>query len=218
MSASPIWTAPNILSLARLAGAAALGPTLAAGPGAAAWAGLALFVALAGTDWLDGWLARRTGRVSRLGAALDPVADKALCVCALLGLAAAAPFGGALWFQAAAALIVLREFLVAGLRSAVGAAALKVTRAAKWKAAAQMLALGALIAAAAAAPTAPGPAAVLGWIGAPLLWLAAAATAWTGLAYARQALALLGETCDEEKPQRAAAPADRRPRAPTPAE
>jgi cardiolipin synthase len=42
-----------------------------------------LFVLAAVTDALDGWIARRYGMVSRLGAFLDPVADK-LMVCAAL--------------------------------------------------------------------------------------------------------------------------------------
>ena len=41
----------------------------------------ALFVVVAATDWLDGWLARRLNQTSAFGAFLDPVADKFL-VCA----------------------------------------------------------------------------------------------------------------------------------------
>jgi cardiolipin synthase len=40
-----------------------------------------LFVVVAATDWLDGWLARRLNQTSAFGAFLDPVADKFL-VCA----------------------------------------------------------------------------------------------------------------------------------------
>ncbi|MBF2753665.1 MAG: CDP-diacylglycerol--glycerol-3-phosphate 3-phosphatidyltransferase [Gammaproteobacteria bacterium AqS3] len=43
-----------------------------------------VFVAAGITDWFDGWLARRTGQMSELGAFLDPVADKILVVSALL--------------------------------------------------------------------------------------------------------------------------------------
>jgi len=46
---------------------------------------LALLALAALTDIGDGWVARRTGRVSRLGTVLDPVADKAVVVGALLG-------------------------------------------------------------------------------------------------------------------------------------
>jgi CDP-diacylglycerol--glycerol-3-phosphate 3-phosphatidyltransferase len=42
-----------------------------------------LFVAVALTDWLDGYLARRLNQTSAFGAFLDPVADKIL-VCATL--------------------------------------------------------------------------------------------------------------------------------------
>ncbi|MDO4682559.1 MAG: CDP-diacylglycerol--glycerol-3-phosphate 3-phosphatidyltransferase [Lautropia sp.] len=42
-----------------------------------------LFILAAVTDWLDGWLARRLGQQTQLGAFLDPVADK-LLVCVTL--------------------------------------------------------------------------------------------------------------------------------------
>ena len=47
------------------------------------WA-LGLFVLVAATDFLDGWLARRRGEVTPLGAFLDPVADKLLVVSSLI--------------------------------------------------------------------------------------------------------------------------------------
>ncbi|MCK6426621.1 MAG: CDP-diacylglycerol--glycerol-3-phosphate 3-phosphatidyltransferase [Burkholderiaceae bacterium] len=43
-----------------------------------------LFVVVAATDWLDGWLARRLNQTSSFGAFLDPVADKILVCAALL--------------------------------------------------------------------------------------------------------------------------------------
>jgi CDP-diacylglycerol--glycerol-3-phosphate 3-phosphatidyltransferase len=39
---------------------------------------LVLFSAAAATDWLDGYLARKHGQTSALGALLDPIADKVL--------------------------------------------------------------------------------------------------------------------------------------------
>jgi cardiolipin synthase (CMP-forming) len=45
--------------------------------------GCVLFTLAAITDWIDGWLARRNNQETRLGAFLDPVADK-LMVCAAL--------------------------------------------------------------------------------------------------------------------------------------
>ena len=43
-----------------------------------------LFIVVALTDWLDGWLARRMNQTSSFGAFLDPVADKFLVCAALL--------------------------------------------------------------------------------------------------------------------------------------
>jgi cardiolipin synthase len=75
---------PNLLSLARLAMAPFLFSLL--------WrhaygAALALIVAAGITDWLDGLFARRFEAASRLGAYLDPIADKVLLSGAFLTLA-----------------------------------------------------------------------------------------------------------------------------------
>src|SRR5690349_11869820 len=43
-----------------------------------------LFVTAAVTDVLDGWLARKLNVKSRLGALLDPAADKTLMICGFL--------------------------------------------------------------------------------------------------------------------------------------
>ena len=50
-----------------------------------------LLVGIAFSDWLDGWIARRYRLTSRLGAFLDPLADKLVQVTALALLAFAAP-------------------------------------------------------------------------------------------------------------------------------
>ena len=64
---------PNLVSAARLALVVPTLIVLARGARAAALVLLAIMVA---TDWLDGYLARRTGRITELGKILDPVADK----------------------------------------------------------------------------------------------------------------------------------------------
>lgn len=69
-----IWTVPNALSLARLL----LIPVfiwLLLVEESAGWAFVVLFVSGV-TDWLDGKLARWLGQSSRLGALLDPAADR----------------------------------------------------------------------------------------------------------------------------------------------
>ena len=48
------------------------------------WLATWLFIVVAATDWLDGWLARRLNQTSSFGAFLDPVADKFLVCAALL--------------------------------------------------------------------------------------------------------------------------------------
>ena len=76
------------------------------------WATGVFAVAMA-TDWLDGRIARRHGRSSRLGSLLDPIADKVLVLTMLIALVGRGVFAG--WMVAA---IVARELLVSGLRQA----------------------------------------------------------------------------------------------------
>jgi len=76
------------------------------------WA-TALFAVAMATDWFDGRLARRHGRTSPLGSLLDPVADKILVLAVMVMLVEAGVVPG--WMVAA---IVVREFLVSGLRLA----------------------------------------------------------------------------------------------------
>jgi CDP-diacylglycerol--glycerol-3-phosphate 3-phosphatidyltransferase len=70
-----------------------------------------VFVIAMATDWFDGWYARRTNRSSNLGRLLDPIADKLLVMATLIMLIGVLPA----WMVAA---IVVREFLLSGLRLA----------------------------------------------------------------------------------------------------
>jgi cardiolipin synthase len=77
-----IWTIPNVISFARLLGVP-LFLYLFLGPEA----DIAALVVLAvgGTsDWIDGYVARRLGQVSRLGELLDPLADRLYILATLL--------------------------------------------------------------------------------------------------------------------------------------
>lgn len=69
--------------------------------------GIVAFAAVAATDWVDGAIARRTGRVSELGKVLDPVADRLVIAAGLLALVVAELFP--LW---AAAAILARDVAV----------------------------------------------------------------------------------------------------------
>jgi cardiolipin synthase len=148
-------------------------------------AALVVFVLAALTDFLDGRIARARNETSALGAALDPLADKLLIAAALLLLTRNGVIAGA--STIAALTILLREIMVGGLRESLGAAAMPVTRLAKWKTAAQTLAVGLLIAGA------PGGLAEGKLDPAPVtaLWAAAVLTFWTGAEYVASAAALL---------------------------
>ena len=73
-ASSAVVTVPNVLSLARIV----LIPVfswLTANERTRLW-GILLFAVVVSTDWVDGYVARRTGQVSELGRILDPVADR----------------------------------------------------------------------------------------------------------------------------------------------
>jgi CDP-diacylglycerol--glycerol-3-phosphate 3-phosphatidyltransferase len=80
------------------------------------WLSLAIFLSAAGTDLLDGYLARRWKQVTTIGTLLDPIADKLLVSAALISLVQVRALAG--WM---AILIIGREFAVSGLRSIAAA-------------------------------------------------------------------------------------------------
>ena len=80
-----VWTVPNALSMLRLLGVP-LFLWLLLGPQADGWAVVVLMVS-GFTDWLDGKLARWLDQGSRLGALLDPAADRLYIVSTLVALA-----------------------------------------------------------------------------------------------------------------------------------
>lgn len=80
-----VWTVPNALSVLRLLGVP-LFLWLLLGPEEDGWALVVLMVA-GFTDWLDGKLARWLNQGSRMGALLDPAADRLYIVCTLVALA-----------------------------------------------------------------------------------------------------------------------------------
>jgi cardiolipin synthase len=74
---------PNLLTLARLLAAPLVAACIL---GEALGPALALLAVAGFTDLLDGWLARRFGWSTRLGAYLDPIADKALLLTVYVSL------------------------------------------------------------------------------------------------------------------------------------
>ncbi len=140
-----MWNIPNILTLMRLLAAPGVAIMFLyfARP-YADWFALILFVVAATTDWLDGYLARAWKQESKFGTMLDPIADKAMVVIALLVICGFSGMNP--WILLPATLIMFRETFVSGLREFLGdtAGTLAVTKLAKWKTAAQMTAIAVL--------------------------------------------------------------------------
>jgi CDP-diacylglycerol--glycerol-3-phosphate 3-phosphatidyltransferase len=217
------WTIPNSLTVLRLLAA----------PGVAVmflyfhrpwadWFALTLFIGAAITDWFDGYLARLWKQESKFGAMLDPIADKAMVVIAIMVLTGYSGMNP--WLILPATVILFREVFVSGLREFLGAKAglLKVTKLAKWKTTAQMVAIAVLFLgtgleylngvamqgmtpeqyAEAVVQGIADPiracgrrdcASVAGDVGLVLMWVAALLTAMTGLDYFKKSLPFLRE-------------------------
>lgn len=215
------WTLPNILTVLRLIAA----------PGVAVmflyfhrpwadWFALTLFVTAAVTDWFDGYLARLWKQESKFGAMLDPIADKAMVVIALVIITGYSGMNP--WLILPVTIILFREVFVSGLREFLGAKAglLKVTKLAKWKTTAQMIAIAILflgtglehvegIARQGLTPEqyadlvskgladpirscgTHGCSSVATWVGLALIWVAAILTFLTGWDYFRKSLPFL---------------------------
>jgi CDP-diacylglycerol--glycerol-3-phosphate 3-phosphatidyltransferase len=115
---NPQWfNLPNRITLARLLASAVLFVVLANLPESEAearqlgLAALVLFVLVAASDWLDGYLARKRGQVTTIGRILDPFVDKVAVCGTYVMLLRAWPVAGLLeaWMVV---VIVAREFFV----------------------------------------------------------------------------------------------------------
>jgi len=125
-----------------------------------------LFVLASVTDFFDGFIARSWNQMTKLGAILDPLADKMLILAAFLGLMyidRASPW--------AIFLILVREFFITGLRVLMASEgkSVKASFIGKTKTVTQMFAIGFLI---------------MDWrYGTLLLWLAVVITLYSGIEY-----------------------------------
>ena len=175
----PTITLPDGLALSRILAVPAI-MWLIAGPAQSkdAWGARILAASLAGlaaiTDFVDGYLARRWGITTLLGAFLDTTADKLLVGGLLVALVAR---DGKVWLWPAI-IMIAREILIMSLRglAAIEGTFIRPSLWGKYKATVQYIAL---------------PAAILGWrpAGLPvdtlLMWLATVATLLSGWDYLR---------------------------------
>jgi len=156
------WNLPNILTVIRLIAAVLFVAVYLVLPRPYAdWTGVSLFITAALTDYFDGLLARKWGQVSNFGKMLDPIADKAMTMLALMMLLilyfrdnraiffpSETPLIYGDWILVVPVMIIVfREVFISGLREFLGgkSAQLSVTRLAKWKTTVQMVAVAALL-------------------------------------------------------------------------
>lgn len=142
----------------------------------------AIFAAAGVTDWFDGYLARKWGQSTKLGAFLDPVADKLIVAAALVLLVDAY---AELWMAIPAMVIISREITISALRewmAEVGKrASVAVSYIGKVKTFAQMAAITGLLA---VEPSLESPIAILSFV---LLYAATVLTLWSMMIYLKAA-------------------------------
>ncbi len=148
-----------------------------------------IFAVAAATDWIDGYLARRLGQMTKLGAFLDPVADKLMVVIALVLLVER---HNTILFTLAACVIVGREIVISALREWMAElgqrTSVAVSYVGKVKTVFQMVAIVGLLAV--------DPATDEGWMLALsylMLYTAAVLTLWSMFIYLRAAWEVLKE-------------------------
>lgn len=163
------------------------------------WSHLAaatIFALAAITDWLDGYLARSLKQVTKLGAFLDPVADKLMVAVALV-LIVAEP--GMHYLSIAAAIIVGREIIISALREWMAElgkrASIAVSFISKIKTAIQMIAVLVLLVYRPHEHYAHGIL-ILGYF---LIYAAAALTLWTMFMYLKSAWPELMQSAVQEE-------------------
>ncbi|NRA64117.1 MAG: CDP-diacylglycerol--glycerol-3-phosphate 3-phosphatidyltransferase [Pseudobacteriovorax sp.] len=122
------------------------------------------------TDFFDGYLARKYGAETKLGAVLDPISDKILVTAALILLVGASIVPA--WMATA---LICREMAISGLRLAATEQNFSITvnQLGKWKTGVQDLSIGFLMS------TLPS---LYGW-GMGLLWLALGLSLYSGYRY-----------------------------------
>lgn len=142
LSWSKVFNVPNILTFLRILLVPILVVVLLTKFEGKEFVGLTLFLIAALTDFLDGYIARRRGLVTRLGKLLDPAADKILTSAAFISLV---ELGRApAWIVVT---IIAREFAISTLRSVAASqgAVIAASWSGKLKTVSQVVAISLLI-------------------------------------------------------------------------
>lgn len=153
---------------------------------------MGLFMLVCATDYWDGVLARRWGTTTDFGRMIDPIADKLLIAGCLIAICIVVDGHWVILVPSLA--IIARDFLVSGARehAALQSRAMPPTSLAKWKTAAEMMAIYILI-----YWIGSGSWNMLehisnnhwaGYAGLAFLWLAAILSLYTGTLYVRASL------------------------------
>lgn len=107
-----LWSIPNLVTLARIAAIPAFLAYAYYESRMNSFLAALIYAAVAATDFLDGWLARRLDLETVIGKFLDPLADKLIAMAALVMLVHLGRVGA--WVVI---LVLARELAVTGLRS-----------------------------------------------------------------------------------------------------
>lgn len=194
-----VWNVPNILTVARLVLSVFCFVVLAL-----EWylPALVLFAIAAGTDWVDGFWARRYGQITQLGRILDPFADKIVICGTFIFLAAVPPTitGDSAseitaWM---AVIVVARELLVTALRGFFEEHGFDFSAkwSGKWKMVFQCAAVAASLARLwyynyEASAWHPAPPDWTTWALRLVVWVAVGMTLYSGWVYVQRALHML---------------------------
>jgi CDP-diacylglycerol--glycerol-3-phosphate 3-phosphatidyltransferase len=166
------------------------------------WASFVLFVVASGTDWLDGYFARKYGLVTTLGRILDPFADKVIVCGTFIYLVSLPPTAMVPWGLRAWMVVVLvgRELLVTALRSFLEdrGSDFSAQMSGKLKMVFQCVAAGTGLFVLGYLQSHPSltPVSLPGWLWLTLVistWTAVISTAYSGVVYIRVAIRLLHE-------------------------
>ena len=188
---------PNRISTARLVLSCVLFVVI---PLQLYWPALVLFVVAAGTDWIDGWYARKYNLVTQLGRILDPFCDKIL-ICGAYILIAVEMDAGFVWYAKIAGwmavVVVGRELLVTVLRSMIegGGGDFSAKMAGKLKMWFQCIAVGACLVALAIKQDHPDSDLPrwIHWTVVVSVWLSVVSTVHSGYLYVLGAAKLIGK-------------------------